>query len=504
MTEISVAQKTILANFEEKSGLVSPEVEFVQKNNGPVMVIKVAHPTERLFRILEDARTHMPDSPDEVPLATLARKSGGNLLTGPEGQMFLRTLSESLNINRYSFGPDFRARYTRPVFGAESQVISAANHVVYGRRGAGKSMLLLYALHDRQQSSKPYAWIDMQVYARRADAGVVADIVVALLEQVAELLKEPSEQIEHIELVKELRGPDVSATRVRQILPRLRRLLGKVGARGDDLFVFLDDFHVVDRAIQPTLLDILYGLSRGNRIHLKLSAIETLTRTFDASEKVGLEIPHDAQVIRLDYNLTIPDRATEHIDAILNSQAQYSGLPSVRRLCTSNDVVPRLTWVAAGVPRDALYLFSQAMTKASLGGRNRVTVSNINHAASEALTIKQRDLESDLSEGAGDLTQLVERLRDFCVARQRRNAFLVEIKAEQELFERIRTLVDLRLLHVINEGVTIGEVGRKYLALILDYGFYTGIRAAKSVDLFNKQSGRVAYRDLRKLPVFVG
>jgi hypothetical protein len=55
---------------------------------------------------------------------------------------------------------------------------------------------------------------------------------------------------------------------------------------------------------------------------------------------------------------------------------------------------------------------------------------------------------------------------------------------------------------VINEGISVGEAGRKYLALILDYGFYIGVRAAKSVDLFNKQTKRVAYKDLRRLPVF--
>ena len=501
MSNMTVEHEKILSAFEERSGLSGLDFHFVQKSAGAVLVIKVANPTERLFRILEDARASIIGSQDEAPLVTLARERRGNLLQRPEGQMLLRTLSESLNINRYSFAQDFRARYTKSVFGAESQVSSSANHVVYGRRGAGKSMLLLYAVHDRERSSKPYVWIDMQVYARRTDTRVVADIVGALLEQAADILREPDE---HRELVKELQGPRVSTSAVRMTLPRIRRLFAKIGSFDTELFIFLDDFHVVSRELQPTILDVLYGLARGNRVHLKLSAIETLTRTFDASEKIGLEIPHDAQVIRLDYNLTIPERATEHIDAILNSQAMYSGLPSVRRLCTSNDVVPRLTWVAAGVPRDALYLFSQAMTKASLAGREKVSVSNINQAASEALTIKQRDLESDVSQGAADLAQLVEQLREFCVTKQRLNAFLVEIKAEQELFESIRALVDLRLLHVINEGVTISEGGRKYLALILDYGFYTGIRAARSVDLFNKQSGKVAYRELRKLPVFSG
>jgi hypothetical protein len=80
-------------------------------------------------------------------------------------------------------------------------------------------------------------------------------------------------------------------------------------------------------------------------------------------------------------------------------------------------------------------------------------------------------------------------------------ATLVEIRRDSPLYNSILKLVDLRLIHVISEGITVGDTGRKFLGLILDYGFYTGIRAAQSVDLFNKQTKRVAYKDLRKLPI---
>jgi hypothetical protein len=154
------------------------------------------------------------------------------------------------------------------------------------------------------------------------------------------------------------------------------------------------------------------------------------------------------------------------------------------------------------VPRDALNLFAQAMTKASLGGSRRVSVSNINIAASESVNTKLRDLESDASGSSEELNAVLERIRDFCVKREKKNALLVEIRPEEPIYQLILKLVDLRLLHVINEGISVREAGRKYLALILDYGFYIGVRAAKSVDLFNRQTGKVAYKDLRKLPVF--
>ena len=492
--------KEITRKFEEKSGLSGIQSELLERGDNSVLLLKIAHPSERLFEILEQIRHGFSDGDTEAPTVTLVKAPSGNLLLGPEGKLFLKTLAESLNINRYSFGADFLARYTNSVTGSEEQITAAANHIVFGRRGSGKSTLLLYSLHSRKNSSRPSVWVDMQVYARRNDDGVIADVLCEVLRQISPFVQRSRD---YEPLLTALRQQVVDERFIRLQLPRLRLLLSQCAEKNKGLFVFLDDFHVLVESLQPTLLDILYAVSRGNRVFLKLSAIETLTRTFDTQTRQGLELPHDAQLIRLDYNLTIPDKATQHIDAILASHAVYCGLPSVRRLCTSADVIPRLTWVAAGVPRDALNLFSQAMTRATGDGRRHVSVSNVNVAASEALNTKIRELKVDVSNDARHpLEGVLEDIREFCVKTRRSNAFLVEITSDSGVYEQVRKLVDLRLLHVISEGITIGEAGRKYLGLVLDYGFYTGIRAAQSVDLFNRQTARVAYKDLRKLPVF--
>ena len=488
----------IKKEFEKRSGLNGVPGEIRELSGREVLVLRVAHPTDRMFSILEEARNEFATDEAETPLVTLVKRSGANLLQGAEGRLFLKTLAESLTINRYSFQQDFLARYTKSVFGAEEQVTASANHIVYGRRGAGKSTLLLYALHTRELESRPSVWVDIQVYGTRGDDAVIADVLRDMLEQTSGILQEEER---HRRVLSRLQEPNAGQESIRQILPSIRRLLASFASQGRELFVFLDDFHVLSRTLQPKLLDVLNAICRGNKVFLKLSAIETLTRTFDPSTKLGLEVPHDAQLIRLDYNLTMPDKATQHVHTILDSHALYCGLPSIRRLCTSGDVIPRLTWIAAGVPRDALNLFAQAMTKATLAGSRHVSVSNVNIAASEAINTKLRDLETDDSDDARSLQELLEVINEFCVTKNRSNAFLVEITSGDPKYERVRKLVDLRLLHVINEGITVGVAGRKYLGLILDYGFYTGIRAARSVDLFNRQTSRVAYKDLRKLPV---
>jgi len=491
--------RALLRDFEKRSGLIDVNHEFQKTSNQYALVIYIPHPTNRHFELLEAARAACLTIGQEELVATIKRKATEESLDGPEARLLLKTLAESQNINRFSFEYDFMSRYTRSVSGAESQIVSNANHVVLGRRGAGKSTLLLYALNDRKRDGQSCVWIDMQVYSRRDDPQVAADIFREIFDQIFSDLN-PSP--EYNPMISALRSPDITESEIRKLLPTIRREISHFARVGSNLFLFLDDFHVISKDIQPIILDLIYACARGNRVFLKISAIETLTQTYDQSKKIGLEIPQDAQYIRLDYNLTSPDRATAHIQAILDSHSRYAGLKSVRSLCTSADVLPRLTWVAAGVPRDAINLFAQAMTKASVEGRKKVSVSNVNVAASETISSKLRDLDADASQEADELKTLLEEIRDFCVSKQRKNAFLIENTTKNGNFDKFLNLVNLRILHVITEGITVGDAGRKFMGLILDYGFYTGVRAAQSVDLFAKQGGKITYKELRKLPIF--
>ncbi|WP_332688820.1 hypothetical protein [Devosia sp.] len=488
--------RELVAEFERLSGLKGIEWSTVQKQSSTVLVINLSYPSDRFFEILENASINVGIE-DLFLTPTIKSRSGDyNLIDAAEGKYLVKVLSETLNVNRFTFGDDFFSRYTKSVAGAETQIVANANHVVLGRRGAGKSMLLLFAWHSRVDDEKPSIWVDMQVYSGRDDIDLVKDVLIDLVEQAAEF-----SGLDATAILDALRSCESKLSEIRKILPNVRKYLSYFSSKKSEVFVFLDDFHVVDMAIQPILLDVIYAVCRGNQVFLKISAIETLTKTYDSATSTGIEVPQDAQNIKLDYNLTMPDKATAHIEAILNSHAEHAGIRSIRRLCVSPDVIPRLTWVAAGVPRDALNLFSQAMLKASLEGRKRVSVSNINVAASETLSIKLREIETDASDKAAKLQELVEDIKYFCISEEKKNSFLIEIGVNAEIFAYIMNLVHLRLLHVITEGITVGDAGRKFMGLILDYGFYTGIRAAQSVDLFNRQSKKVAYKDLRGLPI---
>ena len=128
----------------------------------------------------------------------------------------------------------------------------------------------------------------MQVYARRDDVGVIADVLSDILSQVSSFV---GDQDALTSCVTALKQPGLTETKIRTTLPSIRRILSIFASRGQELFIFLDDFHVLAKTLQPRLLDMLYAISRGNRLFLKLSAIETLMRTFDLGSKQGFRDP---------------------------------------------------------------------------------------------------------------------------------------------------------------------------------------------------------------------
>jgi hypothetical protein len=296
----------------------------------------------------------------------------------------------------------------------------------------------------------------------------------------------------------EERGETLTKEEIAQKLPIFARdLLPFVKKRGQ-LFLFIDDLHLLHPSLQPFFLSCLYSFSRGNDIHLKITAIENLTRLQNEAEQEGLQTPGDAQIIRLDYNLVDPGRAHEHIVEIVESYVKYVGIPSAQSLC-GKGVLERLTWVSAGVPRDALYIFSNAITKAIAGKRKRIGLVDVNMSAADSLTEKERHVSEDVGDDATRVLAAVADIKKFCLQEIRSNAFLVHMDPADHLYQVIKKASDLRFIHVLHPGITPERAGEKYEAFMLDYAFYTGFRKAQSVRELKPTPETTSAKELRKL-----
>lgn len=488
-------------------GGIALDWSIKRRPDGEYLVFESAAPSTKIITAINSANANLDEShPFKDRLIEGKRKSKpASRLSLPETKLFRREISESLTVDKNTFGPEFLERYTPSVSNFEEIVVSNSNCVVYGRRGAGKSSLLGFAMHQLRRTNGPYAWIAMQTYNGRKDFHAIPSI----LAEVALQLKASGANVEEaddlISRLTEVSESDSTNERAQsktlRLLPKLRHLISTIALPKRPFTIFLDDLHLLDRTLQPHALGNLYACTRGNSSCIKASGIEQLCNLWSAPDQMGLQTPHDGQILRLDYNLTMPHKSLEHIEGILDAHAKYCGLPSIKYLI-EDAAMARLVLVAAAVPRDALSLFSQAIAKALVKSQKLVTVTAINTAASEAAQIKMHDIQSDIPLGDESISELLERVKTFCISTKKQNSFLFKIDHNNKDWPTMQKLVALRLVHTLHEGITPSRAGEGYQALMLDFGFYVGIRAARSVKIFPPDLSILLAKDLRKLPIF--
>lgn len=499
-TRVSPAEEFV-ERFAASCGIRTPAYELVDKAGESYLAIHVGKITEFYAQKLSELRSTLGLDNEFSTRVFLKQSRPVSWLQSSETQILQRLLAESLTVGRSSLKSPFFRRSAFVVGGEEQRVYSETNHVIFGRRGAGKSSLVLFACNRAQRDGTPYAWLTLQQYRGRHDLLVIPQVLYELVDAIENADNSQTERVQRLRRLAhqlENKGADLTKQDIDMQLPVFARDFLFITRQGRAFFIFVDDLHLLHPDLQPYFLSALYSFCRGNNVFLKITAIENLTRLFDERAQEGLQTPGDAQVIRLDYNLVNPGAAFEHIRNLLDSYVQFVGIPSLSSLC-GNGVIERLAWVSAGVPRDALYIFNNAIKKAIAADRKSLAVMDINMSAADSLTEKEANASDDVAENAGEVLAIVNDIKQFCLKEIRCNAFLVHIDPSDERYRLLKRVSDLRFIHVLHPGITPEKAGEKYEALMLDYAFYTGFRKAPSVKEFLAQPQQPLAKELRKL-----
>lgn len=494
-------QERAAEKFAALCNIPVPRIEVVNKGGQDYLAIYVGSVNDIYADALEQLKADTELTEPFGERIFLRELTPSSWLQSRETQILQRLISESLTVGRSTLESDFHEKFIPFLGGEEGRIYSKANHVVFGRRGAGKSSLVLYACHQARRAGFPFCWVAIQQYRRRQDLQVIPQVLAEIVETLRGERGAESARIDGLmQTVRRLedRRENLTKAEITQALPIFARdFLPFIKNRGQ-FYIFIDDLHLLHPTLQPFFLSCLYSFARGNNIYLKITAIENLTRLQNEDEQEGLQTPGDAQIIRLDYNLVDPGRAHEHITGIIDRYVKYVGIPSAQVLC-GKGVAERLTWVSAGVPRDALYIFSNAITKAIAGKRKRIGLVDVNMSAADSLTEKERHVSEDVGDDSANVLKAVEDIKAFCLKEIRTNAFLVHLNPGNKLYQVIKTASDLRFIHVLHPGITPEQAGEKYEALMLDYAFYTGFRKASSVHELRPTPQTTSAKELRKL-----
>lgn len=219
-----------------------------------------------------------------------------------------------------------------------STITASRHHLVFGRRGAGKSALLMEARRQVEREGDLVSWTNIQTLRNESPQRVFLFILGDLLKSVISARKGVSSRSgltlglsEIYEQVRQLTTRDeTSVEEAMRVVPRAQRALADyLAVEGVRVFAFIDDFYYVRRDQQPTILDMIHAVTRDTNIWLKIASIRHLTNWWQASPPTGLQSGQDADLIDLDVTLQDPEKASRFLEDILAEYARRVGIPTL-------------------------------------------------------------------------------------------------------------------------------------------------------------------------------
>lgn len=392
-------------------------------------------------------------------------------------------------------------------------ITASRHHLVFGRRGAGKSALLMEARRQVLHEGNLSSWTNIQSLRAESPSRIFLYVLEDILSTVIAGRRSVSPKStlslglsEVFAKVQQLISRDeTSMEEAQRMVPRVQRaLVHYLPAEDARVFCFIDDFYYIPRGDQPIVLDMLHGVTRDTNIWLKIASIRHLTNWWQTSPPVGLQSGQDADLIDLDVTLQSPEKASAFLEGILAEYAQRVGITSLSRIF-NRPALDRLVLASGAVPRDYMVLATSALSKARTRPKARVAgVQDVNQAAGDAAGLKTQELEEDMAANSGVATQTLRTLgilREFCLAEKSFTYFLTSYRDKEvfpELYALLADLMDVRLIHLVSSGVSDPhQAGLRFEAFMLDLSQFSGSRLKQRITVLDFEDGHFVSKQTR-------
>lgn len=380
------------------------------------------------------------------------------------------------------------------------------HHLIFGRRGAGKTALLVETKRIIEKQGHLSLWLNVQTYRHESAESAFLLFSQRLCELIQTYYRSTPDAPKvlatanalHEQAERFLSVKEPNLTDVRRVVPRIQALLRRfLDSSSTRIYIFIDDFHYLERRHQPLLLDLIHGCVRDCDAWIKVTAIEHLARWFDASQQLGLETGHDAAHIHLDLSLQNPARAKRFLESVLLSYATASGMSSLSSVF-SNSSLDRLVLASGAVPRDYLTLSAAAIQQARTRAKSKqVGAQDVNKAAGDARQKKLDELQDDAASARDESAQILralEKVRQFCLDEKSWTYFRIDFRDKEghvDEYNRIQGLADLRLLHLIEASLSDEHrAGRRSEVYLLDLSQYAGHRLRRKLSVLDFEDGQ--------------
>lgn len=382
-----------------------------------------------------------------------------------------------------------------------SVAITRRHHVIFGRRGVGKTALLLEAKRRIEERGDKVVWQNMQSVRGLDVSRAFLTVAHRICNLPAATFQSRSAKPLSLQLgeglVREisdlLNAAQVPKGKVAVLIPQIQEMLRVFcDEQQKSLFIFLDDIHYMAMGDMPDFLDFIHGTTRDTSAWLKIAGIRHQCRLFVDSPPKGLQIGHDIAVIDLDITLEEPAKARKFLFDVLRVYLDGAGISNISG-CISSAALDRLVLASGGVPRDFLVLAAKALQIARGRAKARtVGIQDVNEAAGQTALQKTSELEDDAATSVGAARQrlsTLETIRAFALEEKHCSFFKVSFREKERLPQKYRllqSLMDLRMIHLMRSSVSDSHhAGERYEVYMLDLSQFTGARLKQQMRMLD-------------------
>jgi hypothetical protein len=407
------------------------------------------------------------------------------------------------------------------------------HHVLYGRRGTGKTHTLrrlerqrklvggaaLY-LDLRTVGSESGLYNDQEISLQSRATTLLVDVVNAIHDGILELVLTEDRFTEDLHnfsqaldalrnaatQVKIQRSVEKEATQTaggqtrRKSEERYHVVFGTLAsafrevakALGDQsLWLMLDEWSSLPIELQPYLADMLRRSVFSLRIPVKIGAIERRSRFSEPrpnGDYVGIELGSEATTIDIDEYMAFSKGATyaraffgqllfRHTTGLLTDyegKPLYNSAEDLIGMAFTGDAFIRFVEGSEGLPRDALEIVQKCASQAV---DRQITISYVNSACTSYFLQSKEGKLSPTAHSA--LREMISR----CVEMESRMIALRRpIQSRKEV---IAELYDQRLIHRRDQGVSLPDkpAGDTYDMFLVDLGCFTELISRRKLRL---------------------
>lgn len=436
-------------------------------------------------------------------------------------------------------------RFMEPSSGVLKQAKSKRHHVIFGRRGSGKSSLLQKTKNDIEGEAIGI-YIDVEALNENQYPDVLILILINILKDLRESifkknwffqkrslkkkLKESKEQLNSLLLSEDFAQLETRTKSLKTSSSSLDLLISKPAqiklgestssedenkevfqrskinilnrnisniisllkesreALDKPIYLLIDDLYHIKKSNQPDLLSFLHKIAKNNGIWLKVGTVRFRSDLYRVDEKpVGVKLGDDVSEIDLDLTLEKMNTTKKFLEKLATELIFEATTLNLDDIINPN-AFDRLIIGSGGVSRDFINLMRQSI----LNARERLN-QNPEHPKGPRVSVE------DVNEASGAYGSFKkeEFNKDSHESKDSLNKVFAEIRsfcvdqANSNCFLLpqdnddilIDELVDLKLIHKIDPRVTVSKrQGKVFRAMMLDLSEYAGSRTIRKFE----------------------